>query len=86
MKKLLAVLLLLAVIALSVAACGKDEVEPPTDSGSDTSDTTPAPTDTSDTSDTQGGGETTENPKDVWEDIDSDAVDDPDDSNWTPRL
>ena len=85
MKKLLAVLLLLAVI-VTVAACGKDEVDPPTESGSETSDTV-VTSDTQDTSDTQGSGGATTNPtKDVWDSIDPDAVDDPDDTNWTPRL
>lgn len=82
MKKLLVVLLLLA-LTVTAVACGKDEVEPPADSGTQA----PAASETSDTaSDTQDPGETTEDPKDVWKDIDPDAVDDPDDSNWTPRL
>ena len=91
MKKLLAVLMLLALLA-TLAACGPDdEIVDPADSGSetvadsgaDTNDTT-GPDETQKPAD--GGNTDEEDAKDIWNEIMTDtSADDPQDPNWTPR-
>lgn len=90
MKKLLAVLLLITLFATMVA-CKKDDVDPaPDNSGTPQTSDTQAPDNTDDQQKPADStpSDTSKDPEslqDVWNNIDKNAVDDPADTNWTPR-